>query len=136
MGLPKRGSPLWQLALFSVAGTIGFVVDAGTVQLLVSLADWNPYVARLLSFLAAAFVTWLINRAYTFSGVRRHRLLGEWLRYLLAMSGGFVVNYGIYSLLVFRYELVQQWPVLGVAAGSLAGMVSNFVMARWWIYRT
>lgn len=135
MGTARRGSSWWQLARFGVAGTAGFIVDAGIVQLLVSLAGWNPYLARLLSFLAAVLVTWLINRTYTFAGVRRHGILGEWLRYLFAMSGGFVVNYAIYSLLVFHYGLVQQWPVLGVAAGSLAGLLSNFIMARWWIYR-
>lgn len=126
---------MWQLAVFAVAGTIGFIVDGGIVQLLVSVAGWNPYLARLLSFLAAVVVTWVINRAITFSGVRRHGILGEWLRYLLAMSGGFVVNFATYSLLVFHYGLVQRWPVLGVAAGSLAGMACNFVLARWWIYR-
>lgn len=135
MTLPARGSAMGQFALFAVAGTLGFMVDAAIVQLLVSAAGWNPYLARLLSFLVAVLVTWLFNRTYTFAGVRRHDAMGEWLRYLVAMSGGFAVNYGLYSLLVFGHELVQAWPVLGVAAGSLAGMLCNFATARWWIYR-
>lgn len=125
-----------QLMLFCVGGVIGFVIDAGLVQLLVSGPGWNPYLSRLLSFLAAATGTWLFNRRYTFAGRRHYSLFGEWARYLFAMSGGFAVNYGIYSMLVFHYALVQQFPSLGVAAGSVAGTAVNYASSRYWIYRS
>lgn len=124
-----------QLILFSIAGVIGFVVDASIVQGLVALLDWDPYLARLLSFLAAAFSTWLFNRSVTFKGRRHYGLLGEWARYLLAMSGGFVVNYGVYAFLVFHHAPMRETPALAVAAGSLAGLVFNFASSRYWIYR-
>ena len=41
------------------------------------------------------------------------------------MSGGAAVNYGVYALLLATVSLVAAWPVLGVAAGSLAAMVVN-----------
>ncbi len=124
-----------QLILFSIAGVIGFVVDASIVQCLVAMLDWNPYLARLLSFLAAALSTWIFNRSVTFHGRRHYGLLGEWARYMLAMSGGFVVNYSLYAFLVFQYALLREWPALAVAAGSLAGLAVNFASSRYWIYR-
>lgn len=124
-----------QLILFCVGGVIGFVIDAGIVQLLVSAFGWNPYASRLLSFVAAATGTWLFNRRYTFRGVRVYGRLGEWSRYMLAMSAGFVCNYAVYSLLVFHFPLVQRLPFLGVAAGSLAGLSVNFLSSKLWIYR-
>lgn len=124
-----------ELVLFGVAGVLGFIVDAGIVQLLVSGPAWNPYLARLVSFLAAATTTWLFNRHFTFRSLRHYSLAGEWLRYLLAMSGGFALNYAIYSYLVFHYPVVKQFPALGVAAGSLAGLAVNFASSRYWIYR-
>jgi putative flippase GtrA len=124
-----------QFLLFCIGGVIGFVVDASILRLLVSGLHMDAYVARLFSFLIAATSTWLWNRHNTFRGTRRYGLFGEWARYLFAMSGGFAVNYGTYALLYTFFELVQRYPELGVAAGSVSGLAVNYVSSRWWIYR-
>ena len=124
-----------ELMLFCVGGVIGFLIDAGIVQFLVSAFDWNPYGARLVSFAAAATGTWLFNRHFTFHAIRRYGRVGEWARYMLAMSAGFVVNYAVYSILVFHIPLLQQLPFIGVAAGSVAGLSVNFLSSKFWIYR-
>lgn len=121
--------------LFCVAGTLGFAVDAGIVQMLVVVLGWNPYLARLLSFVAAATVTWVFNRSFTFRNDRRDNVHGEWARYLLAMVAGFSVNFGIYSLLVFHYAAVREMPAIGVAAGSIAGLFVNYLSSRYWVFR-
>ena len=123
-----------QLALFGVGGAIGFVVDAGIVQLLVSKADANPYIARLFSFFCAACSTWLFNRRYTFGDRGGHGLLGEWARYMTAMSLGFAINYSTYALVVFYSDFVHRWPAIAVAAGSLPGSLVNFMGARQWAF--
>lgn len=124
-----------QFLLFCIGGVIGFVVDAGILRLLVSGLGMDAYLARLASFLVAVTATWLWNRHNTFRGTRRYGLLGEWSRYLLAMSGGFVVNYTAYASLYTFIDVVQKYPELGVAAGSVAGLAVNYVSSRWWIYR-
>lgn len=125
-----------ELALFFVSGVLGFIVDAGIVQSLVSFADANPYGARLVSFLAAATLTWLFNRNFTFAGRRRYgSRRSELFRYLVAMAGGFALNYGTYASLVWTSQFVRAWPAFGVAAGSLAGAVVNFVSSKYWIFR-
>lgn len=125
-----------QLLLFCIAGTLGFLVDASVVQALVSLAGADPYPARLLSFLCAATTTWLFNRRYTFAGADVGPAGRQWLRYCLAMVGGFAVNYATYAALVHGLPLVREWPALGVAAGSLAGLALNFLSSRYWVFRT
>jgi putative flippase GtrA len=125
-----------QIVLFALVGALGFVVDAGIVQMLVREFSVNPYAARLVSFLAAATTTWSFNRRYTFaghgSGSRRRQLL----RYLIAMAGGFALNYGAYAACVALWPLVRAWPAIGVAAGSIAGAALNFVTSKYWIFRT
>ncbi len=123
-----------QLALFGVGGAIGFVVDAGIVQLLVSKADANPYIARLFSFFCAACSTWLFNRRFTFGDRGGHSLFGEWSRYMTAMSLGFALNYATYALVVFYSDFVHRWPAIAVAAGSLPGSLVNFMGARQWAF--
>ncbi|MDQ2972085.1 MAG: GtrA family protein [Rhodanobacteraceae bacterium] len=123
-----------QLAWFGVGGAIGFIVDAGIVQLLVSKADANPYIARLFSFVCAATATWLFNRRYTFGDRGGHTLIGEWARYMAAMSLGFAMNYSTYALVIYYSAFVHDWPSIAVAAGSLPGSLVNFMTARHWVF--
>lgn len=123
-----------QIAWFGVGGFIGFLVDAGVVQLLVSKVGADPYVGRLFSFLCAATATWLFNRNVTFSERGGYSLFGEWARYLVAMSAGFVVNYATYALVVHSSTFVRAWPSIGVAAGSVPGAMVNFMGARQWVF--
>jgi putative flippase GtrA len=122
-----------ELVLFGVAGAIGFVVDAGVLYLLKPFL--GLYVGRLFSFFCAALTTWVINRHLTFnqraSGLT---LRQEFSRYLGLMLGGGVVNYTSYALLVYFVEFVARQPVWGVAVGSCAGMLVNWLLARLFIF--
>jgi putative flippase GtrA len=124
-----------QFALFCVAGVIGFLVDAGIVQALVAGGGFDPYASRIVSFLCALTATWLFNRRYTFTPRRDENLWREWLRYAFAMLGGFIANYATYALMVYTLPLVREWPVIGVAAGSVAGLAVNYVSSKFWVYR-
>ncbi|HLI18484.1 MAG TPA: GtrA family protein [Rhodanobacteraceae bacterium] len=123
-----------QLAWFGVGGFIGFIVDAGIVQLLVSKLSVDPYLGRLFSFVCAATATWLFNRHFTFHQRGDYTLFGEWSRYMVAMSAGFALNYLTYALVVYFSSFVQAWPAIGVAAGSLPGSAVNFLGARQWVF--
>lgn len=123
-----------RLLRFAVVGVLGFLVDAGVLTLLVGPAGIDPYLARVPSFLAAATATWLCNRYWTFADRRGRERLAELRRWLLAMAGGGLVNYGVYAALLATVPAVQAWPVLGVAAGSLAGMLVNFATSSRWIF--
>lgn len=124
-----------QFALFCVAGGLAFIVDAGVVQLMTSALDADPYAARLLSFLCAVTTTWWFNRRYTFADATDARLSRQWLRYVGTQLGGFSVNYAAYAALLWMLPVVHRWPVIGVAAGSVAGLVVNFALARRFVFR-
>ena len=124
-----------QLLLFTLVGALGFIVDAGLVQVMVREFSINPYGARIVSFLAAATTTWGFNRRYTFAGHSSGSRRREWLRYLIAMAAGFALNYGAYAVLVASFPLVRHWPAIGVAAGSVAGAMVNFLTSKFWIFR-
>lgn len=125
-----------QFALFCIGGIIGFAVDAGIVQVLVSVGGFDPYLSRLVSFLCAMTATWRFNRRFTFTAGRDEGPWREWLRYFLAMLAGFVVNYAVYAALVYSVPLVRVWPVLGVAAGAVLGLAVNYLSSRHWVFRS
>jgi putative flippase GtrA len=125
-----------ELALFAVGGVLGLIVDAGVVQLLVGMFGWNPYAARVVSFLLAATVTWWWNRRKTFA--TRHSGLSarhEWLRWMGLMGAGAVVNYGVFALLLWLVPSLHPWPAIPTAAGSAVAALVNFATARGMLFK-
>ncbi len=113
---------------FGLVGVAGFVVDVSVLYLAAPWLGW--YAARVLSFVAAATATWALNRRYTFTTRTSGTSLGrEYLRYLVTMLGGAAVNYAVYVMALHWID--GPWaPALGVALGSCAGLVVNFLSAR------
>ncbi len=118
-----------QIMSFGFVGIVGFLVDASMLAIGLQLG-LGLYAGRVLSFLAAVTATWTLNRRYTFRVEGRNRLFHEWARYCVSQLAGAVTNLGMYSLLVFSSAFVATNPTIGVAAGSIAGMGVNFLMAR------
>lgn len=122
-----------QLSQFAFAGAIGFVADAGV--LLIVHAWAGPYAGRFMSFAAAVFTTWLINRSLTFraekDGKPLHR---EFSLYFLSMLGGGVINVIIYFCLVFYFKLSVEMLPVAVAIGSLGGMMVNFWLSKRFVF--
>jgi putative flippase GtrA len=124
-----------QLARFAFAGIVGLMVDVAVLYLALGLG-LGFYGGRVLSFLCAVFATWQINRRYTFAGgATAQSLWLEWWRYLAAMTGGGLVNYAAYSAAIVFGPRTQWWPLLAVAAGSLAGMAVNFAGAKLFVFK-
>ena len=80
-----------QIQRFAIAGVVGFTVDA-SVLFLALLGGLGYLAGRLVSFLAAAYVTWQINRRFAFRGSRKEKSHGQWWRYLavMALGGGLI----------------------------------------------
>jgi putative flippase GtrA len=122
-----------QFLRFALVGCAGFVVDAGVLSLVLWLGA-DHYTGRVVSYLAAATFTWALNRNYTFRAQRGTRLVGEWGRFLAANAVGGVINWVTYAILVASSAAVFAHPVIGVAAGSLAGLVVNFTLSRRFVF--
>jgi putative flippase GtrA len=113
---------------------MGFIVDTSVLYMLKGF--FGLYVARLFSFVLAAIATWVFNRSITFGTRMSNRpIRTELLVYLSLMLFGGIINYAVYAFLVYRNALVFMYPVLGVAAGALAGMSVNFVLSRFVLFR-
>ncbi len=136
--LPERGAAnqaAGEFARFAIIGTIGFIVDASTLKLLVAFLNMDLYSGRLVSFLTAATGNWMLNRRFTFKQAGDHAPVAQWLKYLGANGIGFAVNYSTYAALITYVAVARAHPVLGVAAGSVAAMSFNFAANKFWVFR-
>jgi putative flippase GtrA len=123
-----------EMLRFAVAGVAGLVVDVAVLYLALA-AGLGFYAGRVVSFLSAVWVTWRINRRYTFRAAAGGSVWREWWAYLGMMLGGGAVNYIAYSAVMLLaghlpVALAPLLPLAGVAIGSVAGMAVNFIGAR------
>lgn len=125
---------LHQFLRFGIAGGIGFLVDVAVLYLVMA-AGANFYLGRVVSFLCAVWATWQINRNFAFKPSATMSLWQEWWRYLFAMLGGGVVNYLFSAMTVHTLPPGPLVPMLGVAVGSIAGMMVNFVSSKVFVFK-
>jgi putative flippase GtrA len=125
---------LVQFVMFGMVGLVGFVIDTGTVYALRHAV--GLYVAGLAAYFTAATGTWFCNRLWTFRHVGRSvRWHVQWRRFLTANLGGFIINRGVYALLVTFVAVAARQPVIAVFAGAVAGMTLNFNLSRKMVFR-
>lgn len=119
-----------QFLWFGLVGVAGFFIDVAALYAAMAVFGAGPYSGRVFSYLVAATGTWALNRRYTFPDQRRADRWHEWSRFLAANAVGGAVNYSVYAVLIATSGTVAALPVLGVAAGSLAGLAVNFTLSR------
>lgn len=123
-----------QMLWFSAIGVLGFLVDAGVLY---AALYWGLglYGGRAVSYMSAVSATWLLNRRYTFQRSSPDNKLHQWARFVVSQLAGATINLGVYGLLVHTSPVVAHEPVIGVAAGSLSGLLVNFSIARAFVFR-
>lgn len=123
-----------QMMRFGAVGGVGFVVDGGLLWLLLGL-DFNPYMARALSFPVAVVATWLLNRNWTFRATRDASREGQFRRYFGVQVVGSLTNYLVYSAIIGIFGTASMTIFLAFALGSFIGSFLNFFGARLLAFR-
>jgi putative flippase GtrA len=119
-----------QFALFCLSGAMAFAIDGGLTQFWVGRVGLDPWNARALAFPVALTFTWWFNRQITFRVGHTRSLWREWTVYAGTQLLGWALNLGTYALMVLASDFVARWPIIAVAAGSLVGLVANYLGAK------
>lgn len=130
-----RSTVTREFATFAGIGAAAFFVDAGVLHVLAA-AGAGLYLGRLGSWLCAATFTWYLNRRLTFRDARRDPPMRQWARFLAANSVGGLLNYGTYAVCIAASDTARRWPILAVGAGSVAGLLANFMLSRRMVFRS
>jgi putative flippase GtrA len=121
-----------QLFWFLVAGGGGFLIDAGVTHLLLTAFQIDPFVARIPAIMAAMGFTWFLNRSRTFEP-SRHSLAVEGFRYWAVGITSALLNYAVYSALIYRLPMLQ--PVAAIVFASAAAMAYSFFGYSRFVFR-
>ena len=117
-----------KLVRFSIAGGIGFLIDAGMLMLLLHLTPLGPLGARAIAIATAMLATWLLNRSFTFDR-SRHSLAVEGFRYGSVGLTSALVNYALYAALLGAIPVLKPLAAL-VLASAAATLFSFFGYSR------
>jgi putative flippase GtrA len=120
---------------FGVVGSVGFLVDAGVLYLLVSLGI-GPLAARCVSFPTALAATWLLNSRWTFAAYRDEASrTRQAAGYVAVQLVGIAVNYAVYALSLNLTGRTSIGSVAALAIASAVGLLVNFTGSRMFVFR-
>jgi putative flippase GtrA len=119
-----------QFSRFLVVGIATTAVHYGVLIALVEAWNIHPVLGTTAGFVAAVFLSYLLNRRYTFDA--RPTFGPGLLKYYASVSLGLVINAGLMAQLTAwdAHYLVAQV----VASG--AALVWNFIAARFLVFRS
>lgn len=134
--LAKVLTALRQGAAFLVVGAIGFLVDAGTYNLLVfwggeGVLYHAPLPAKIIAIAVATVVTYFGNKWWTFSHKQTDNPGREYLLY--AVFNVVAIGLQLGCLGFSRYVLDLSSPLSDNISGTLIGQIVAVVF-RYWAY--
>jgi putative flippase GtrA len=120
---------------FVAVGLVGFVVDAGLLAIGTTFLAMGPRVSRVISFLVAVLVTWILNRSFTFADRASGRKTSELLRYGVTSVVSACLNLGVYFLALPMLPDAAVAPYIALVFGVASGLMSNFILYRLVVFR-
>jgi putative flippase GtrA len=120
---------------FGAVGSVGFLVDAGVLYLLVGLGI-GPLAARCVSFPTALAATWLLNSRWTFGAYKSEASRARQAAgYVAVQLVGVAVNYAVYALSLNVTGRTSLGSVAALAIASAAGLVVNLTGSRMFVFK-
>jgi dolichol-phosphate mannosyltransferase len=123
-----------QFMQFCCVGGSGALVDLSVLTLLLGTGV-QFYLGRAAAIMVAMTWNFFLNRWITFSTSRSRSLLGQYGRFVASCGVGAIINW---SVSVGLLRVVPQFPLNTIAcaaAGIAAGMLFNFTLSRYWVFR-
>lgn len=136
MGVSDHFREVRRLPSFAAVGCAGFIVDGGLLMILVTARLCGPLEARILSLPIAIFVTWTLNRRFTFrSESALAPSLRTYGRYCLIQAAGAALNFLVYCVLVVAFPRLIQIPLIPLGMAAVVAMIVNFWLSQLLVFR-
>lgn len=127
---------------FLIVGTIGFVVDFGTLTFLKELFQIPTLIANTISFTMAVISNFTLNRYWTYPDSREKKLSAQLGQFAVVSIVGLVINNSLLWLLETPFDSLLESLDMFVGKGYIpAKMIAtvvvlfwNFFVNRYWTY--
>lgn len=122
-----------RLFRFGLVGLVGFLIEASLLTYFANQPRVGPIYGRLISFPAAVFTTWILNRKITFKS--KNSPGAESVKYLVVQTVGACANLILFYILVSRWTFFAQEPVVPLLIAAVLGFAVNFVLSKKLVFK-
>ena len=123
-----------QLSQFYIVGASGMGVDLLSYALLLRAGVALP-LARALAIFVAIGWNFMLNRRVSFSDARRGRtVVDQYFRWLASTALGAVISWSVAVVLTLFTEFFAEHVFISATLGIVAGSLTNFILARYWVF--
>jgi putative flippase GtrA len=131
-----KAKELERFLKFMVVGTIGFVVDFGTLNLLHLVFGLDVLVANTISFSLAVLSNFTWNRLWTYPDSRSKPIRSQLVQFFIVNVVGWGINTLVLWLLtpVFTDLIGELGYNLAKAIATIIVLFWNFFINRYWTY--
>ena len=151
----KKISVIWQIGKFGVIGVLNTLVDWGVLALLtflfkkyfqissadlmlIGLSFYTLY--KSISFIVANINSYYWNKYWTFATGVLTKTKVEYLQFFIVSIIGFIINVFVASFVFKSIHPVgglnlDQWGIMGAAAGSIVGLAWNFIGYKFVVFK-
>jgi putative flippase GtrA len=121
---------------FMVGGTIGFVVDFGTLNILVLLAQFPVLVANTVSFSLAVISNYTWNRFWTYPDSRSKPVRAQLVQFSVVNVAGWGINtFVLWALTPLFTRMIGELGYnIAKAIATVIVLFWNFFVNRYWTY--
>ncbi len=128
---------------FVIVGTIGFIVDFGTLTFLVEVVGFPPLLANTISFSLAVLSNFTWNRYWTYPESRSKRKRIQLVQFAVVSVLGLLINNLILYLLLEPFNTLLDSagmfpPETGYIPAKIVATIVvlfwNFFINRFWTY--
>jgi len=132
-----------QIIKFVVVGVINTAIDLAVLNLLIYFSHTGRSgltysFFKGISFLVALFNSYLMNRAWTFSGSRKKGIHIEFSQFLIISLIGFGINVAVASVFVTYVHPLNRflgiWPSVGALIGTVFGLIWNYIGYKYFVF--
>ncbi len=119
---------------FAVVGGLGTLVNLAVLTVL-DLLNVPLAIAVAVAILGAMGFNFALNRRFTFSYARQGSLPRQFLGFAGASSVGALANYAVTLALIRQSAFLARMPQAAALFGIAAGMLINFGISRYLVFR-
>ena len=114
---------------YVVGGGLGTAVHLAVLTLMVEWYGMGVVYATVAGFMAALFISYVLNHYWTFQSQRRHA--SSFWRYVLVCLSGLMLNTGMVYVMV---EYFGWWYLSAQLCVILVVPISNYLLNRYWAF--
>ena len=121
---------------FGIVGTSGIAVNTAVLWFLKGQLGVPLEIAPIFAIGAAVFSNFMLNNYWTWNenkAIRKHSFFHRLWRYYLSASLGALINYVV---LLSLTNLLDIHYLIANLAGIFLGMVSNFLLGEFWVFKS